>query len=231
MALCTLHEETTPSMSLVKYPDGSWGYRCFGCGATGDSIKYVQATRGLDFQDAVKLLAKEANEAPMKPTIAATYDYTDRDGKLLYQVVRYSPKGFRQRVPTEHGWSWCLNGVSRVLYRLHKLASANPSETVYYVEGEKDVQTLEQAGLLATTHSGGANSFRPDLLGQIEGTRRIVVVPDNDEPGKNLMRDVYREARKRGHDVHFLLLPETGKDSTEFFEHGGTLEQFLGLVK
>ena len=31
--------------------------------------------------------------------IVETYDYDDEDGKLLYQVVRYEPKDFRQRKP------------------------------------------------------------------------------------------------------------------------------------
>ena len=34
-----------------------------------------------------------------KSRIVATYDYTDADGSLLYQVARYDPKDFRQRRP------------------------------------------------------------------------------------------------------------------------------------
>jgi hypothetical protein len=43
--------------------------------------------------------------------IAKTYDYRDADGALIYQVVRYEPKGFSQRrpVPGEAGkWIWGL---------------------------------------------------------------------------------------------------------------------------
>jgi hypothetical protein len=35
----------------------------------------------------------------MKRRISATYDYTDGDGELLFQAVRYEPKGFSQRRP------------------------------------------------------------------------------------------------------------------------------------
>jgi putative DNA primase/helicase len=230
MALCTFHEETTPSMSLCQYPDGSWGYRCFGCGQTGDPIKYVQAKQGLDFQDAVKVLIKEANLAPDRPRIVAEYDYQDRDGKLLYQVVRYEPKGFRVRRPSDNGWQWCLDGLKRVLYRFPQLEAMPRTEPLFVVEGEKDVHMLISHGFWATTWAGGANAFNARLLDDITGKRRLVVVPDRDEPGMQVMRKVFGAARDRGHDVGFLLL-DRGKDTTEFFELGGSKEHFLELVK
>lgn len=231
MALCTFHEETTPSMSLVKYPDGCWGYRCFGCGAKGDPIKYIQEQEGKDFQDSVRHLLQEAKTAPVRRQAVAEYDYFDRDGVLAYQVLRYEPKDFRVRRPSEQGWRWCLDGLQRHLYRLQKLnLPENRDKPIYYVEGEKDVETLERHGLVGTTHNGGANSFRPDLLDEIEGVRRIVVVPDRDEPGMQLMRKVFGEARNRKHSVGFLLLPRH-KDVTEWFEAGETLEDLLKEVK
>ena len=91
--------------------------------------------------DAVKKLTGEARTAPLKPAVQATYDYCDSQGVLLYQVVRYTPKGFRLRRRTETGWAWCLDGMRRVLYRLPELLERS-DETIYYVEGEKDVETL-----------------------------------------------------------------------------------------
>ena len=229
MAICSFHGETTPSMSLVKYDDGTWGYRCFGCGATGDPIKYVQKTQGLDFIDAVKLLTKEAREAPPRPRLVAEYNYQDQDGNLLYQVLRYEPKNFRARQMSDKGWVWCLDGIRNVLYRLPEIVSRS-HDTIYYVEGEKDVETLRGHGLVATTHRGGANAFRPELLDCIPGKRRIVVVPDRDEPGMALMRKVFAAGRSKGHDVGFLLLPQC-KDVSEWFETGHSLEDMLKEVR
>src|SRR5215207_9540269 len=66
--------------------------------------------------------------------IEKTYDYRDPDGKLLFQVVRYLPKGFSQRRPDGvGGWIWNLEGVKRVLYRLPGLLAADEQETVYVV--------------------------------------------------------------------------------------------------
>jgi hypothetical protein len=53
----------------------------------------------------------DVQRAAGKREIVATYDYEDADGGLVYQVVRYEPKGFNQRrpLPGEPGkWIWGL---------------------------------------------------------------------------------------------------------------------------
>jgi DNA primase len=53
--LCVFHEEKTPSMSVS--PDRGT-YYCFGCGAGGDAIRFVQETESLDFVGAIEFLAE-----------------------------------------------------------------------------------------------------------------------------------------------------------------------------
>jgi DNA primase len=55
--LCPFHNEKTPS--FVVYPE-SQSYHCFGCGKSGDIFNFVMETEGLDFRDALKLLADRA---------------------------------------------------------------------------------------------------------------------------------------------------------------------------
>jgi len=237
MTLCDFHPDTNPSMSVKKFPDGCWRYNCFACGATGDPITYLQKAKGVPFVDAVKQLIDRtrvlADEQPQR-TVAARYDYVDEQGEVLYQVIRYSPKDFRQRRTTPAGWAWCLSDVRRVLYRLPEVIAADSAKTIWYVEGEKDVHTLESKGLLATTHAGGASSWRDSLLSQLPGPRRMVVVPDCDAPGKTLMRKVFAAARNAGHSVGFVLLPfehGSGKDVTDYFDEGGTVADLEGMIK
>ena len=53
--LCPFHDERTPSFSVnVEHKL----YHCFGCGASGDALKFVQDSEGLDFRGAVELLAE-----------------------------------------------------------------------------------------------------------------------------------------------------------------------------
>lgn len=57
MAVCPFHEEKTPSMSL----DRARGlYHCFGCGKGGDVFEFVKETRGVEFGEALDLLATKA---------------------------------------------------------------------------------------------------------------------------------------------------------------------------
>src|SRR5262249_53534676 len=76
--------------------------------------------------------------------VIATYDYFDESGTLLYQVLRFEPKDFRQRRPDgARGWLWKLDGVRRVPYRLPEPIEAIANERpVFVVEGEKDVDAL-----------------------------------------------------------------------------------------
>lgn len=50
-ACCPFHNEKTPSMKV--YPKEK-GFHCFGCGASGDVIKFVQMFFNLSFPDAIK---------------------------------------------------------------------------------------------------------------------------------------------------------------------------------
>ncbi len=54
---CPFHKEKTPSFHID--PDKQL-YHCFGCGAGGSVFQFVMSAEGLDFPDAVKLLADSA---------------------------------------------------------------------------------------------------------------------------------------------------------------------------
>ncbi len=70
--LCPFHDEKTPSFN-VRPAQGF--YHCFGCGAGGDSIKFLMEIEGLGFAEAVERLADrygiqlryEDSGAPMAP--------------------------------------------------------------------------------------------------------------------------------------------------------------------
>ncbi|HEX5101222.1 MAG TPA: DNA primase [Polyangiaceae bacterium] len=55
VGLCPFHKEKTPSFHVN--PERGF-YHCFGCHASGDAIKFVQETEGLEFVEAVRLLAE-----------------------------------------------------------------------------------------------------------------------------------------------------------------------------
>ena len=55
-ACCPFHHEKTPSFNINE---SKGYYHCFGCGESGDAIKFVQKMDGLTFVEAVKRLAEQ----------------------------------------------------------------------------------------------------------------------------------------------------------------------------
>lgn len=52
-ACCPFHNEKSPSFSVA--PDKQF-YYCFGCGASGDAVKFVMDHTGADFREAVRAI-------------------------------------------------------------------------------------------------------------------------------------------------------------------------------
>ena len=56
-ACCPFHHEKTPSFSVNSIDQY---YHCFGCGVSGDVVKFVMEMESVDFMDACKILADKA---------------------------------------------------------------------------------------------------------------------------------------------------------------------------
>jgi len=124
------------------------------------------------------------NSPQAERQIVQKYDYEDETGKLLFEVVRYEPKGFSQRKPGEAGgYIYNTQGVRKVLYKLPRLIATPLDEWVHIVEGEKDADRLISEHLPATTNPGGAGKWLPDYNEYFRG-RLVAIIPDNDEPGR-----------------------------------------------
>ena len=231
---CPMHDDSQPSLSLRRFDSGAYTYRCFGCGASGDSIQLVMDVKGVTFQQAIGELLGVV--PPSTEVIVAKYDYIDDDGSLLYQVVRYEPKAFRLRRKTNKGWAWGTDGAKRVLYRQQR---AKEAPVVYYTEGEKDVHALESLGVVATTNSGGVGGFRAELLEALPRETQLCLVPDNDEAGSELMRKVFAAALFREMPAPELkYVPRPHKDVAEYVAAGvasgktnDELAAFLALTR
>ncbi len=179
--------------------------------------------------------------------LTKTYDYTDASGALSYQVCRYdwtvdvsvNPKGhdktFVQRVPDPSkpgGWSYSTKGVTWLPYRLPELLDDLAQDrVVYVVEGEKKVDLLREIGVPATCNHGGAGKFPEDLVSWFKGAR-VVLLPDNDGPGRDHMALVGRRLEGVAASIRSLdlpgLPPKGGVD--DWLPAGGTAERLYDLV-
>lgn len=169
-----------------------------------------------------------------KREIVATYDYTGEAGELLFQVVRLTPKEFRQRRPDgKGGWAWNLKDVQRVPYRLPELiediALGRP---VFIVEGEKSADRLRAINVPATCFPGGAGKWRADYAEWFRGAH-VIVLPDNDDPGRLHGEAVARGLYTAAARVKLLPLPELPRkgDVVDWLDSGGTVEALNALAE
>lgn len=227
-ACCPAHDDHRASLKVSVKRNGWIDPHCF----AGCTENQVLAALNMENRD----LAPDGqrNGAGPKPErrIVATYEYVDEQGALLFQAVRFDPKEFRQRRPDGRGgWIYDIKGVRRILYRLPELLTADPAFPVFLVEGEKDVDNLRAVGLVATCNPMGAGKWNNDYTKALSG-RRVVLLPDNDEPGRK-HRDLV--AGKLAGIVYELKivdlpnLPEHG-DVSDWLAAGGTAEALLSIV-
>jgi 5S rRNA maturation endonuclease (ribonuclease M5) len=160
-----------------------------------------------------------------KRKLLIAYNYMNASGDLLFQCVRWEPKGFSQRHPDgAGGWIWNLDGITPVLYRLPELLAADPKETVWIVEGEKDVEMLRKAGLIATCNPMGAGKWRSSYNASLKG-RTVCIIPDADAPGKKHAEEVAWYLHGIAKSVKVVLLPSSCKDVSEYLAARGTVEK------
>lgn len=222
-ARCPCHDDHNASLSIKRGSDGRVLLKCH----AGCETKTICAKLGIDMADLFRTLSRNA-----KPEIVARYPYCDEQGNLLYEAVRYVPKDFRQRRPDgKGGFLWNMQGVRRVPYRLPELLAAEPSATVFVVEGEKDADRMIPAGLVATCNVGGAGKWRPEYNEPLRG-RRVVVIADKDAPGRKHARQVAGHVAGVAAEVKLIELPgDKVKDAYDWFEAGGTVENLMALVE
>jgi hypothetical protein len=166
-------------------------------------------------------------------TIAAKYDYVDEDGKLLFQVLRGDPKRFSQRRPNGSGWIWKLDDTRRVLYRLPEIMEAVANDQpIFICEGEKAVDALVKLGVPATCSPHGAGKWR-DSYAQFLNDAPIIILPDNDEPGRKHRDQVATSLSGVAASVKVLHLPglPEGGDAYDWIAAGGTTEKLWAVVE
>jgi putative DNA primase/helicase len=217
-ALCPAHEDRNPSLS-VHERDGRILLHCH----AGCTPEAVCTALGIELRELFTDATSQGSEA----RVAATYDYVNEHGKLIFQVVRYEPKDFRQRRPDGRGgWIWNMDGVRRVLYRLPDLLGR---KSVLIVEGEKDCETARKLGRVATSNPGGAGKWREEYSESLRG-KRIVIIADAEEAGRKHAQQVATSLYGKVESLKVLELPGA-KDLTEWIERGGTGEALLELIR
>ncbi len=238
-ARCPAHDDRRQSLSIALGENGCVLLKCH----AGCAVPQICAALDITVKDLFPQNLSRT-ELPRRPNptrsdagqrIAATYDYVDKTGTVLFQVVRLEPKDFRQRRRDANGdWVWNLEGVHRVLYRLPEVLQAIARhEPVLIVEGEQDADQLRAQGFVATCNPMGAGKWNPAYTATLRGAQAILI-PDKDKPGREHAQAVAEALRDACESVKLLELPNLNgravKDATDYLRAGGTAETLRALI-
>jgi Protein of unknown function (DUF3631) len=166
----------------------------------------------------------------------AVYIYKEKDGQPLYCVSRWRPlKSFTQeRYDPATGkfipGKGSVKGVRLVPYRLPELVSS--ADRVWITEGEKDCDRIAGLGLCATTNPGGANKWPAGFARYFAG-RDVVVLPDNDQTGRDHALLVKASVGAVAASVRVLELPGLlpKQDVSDWLDQGHTAAQLVKLLE
>jgi DNA primase len=81
--LCPFHQEKTPS--FIVSPDRQT-FHCFGCGEGGDIFSFIMKIEGLDFREALEILARKAGVTLSVPSVSGKSE----DKRSLFDIMELS---------------------------------------------------------------------------------------------------------------------------------------------
>lgn len=174
------------------------------------------------------------------------YDYflTDRSGKAVYAYtkVRLQDKAGKKKLiyGMFNGDRFILGLQGKkakdilAIYGSSVLAiqkAIDHQKTIFYVEGEKDVNTLMKRGYTVFT-CGGSGDWKKGVS-EIIRQANVIILVDNDKPGEQLAYQVMQDLQLIANNVSIIKpMPEVPKaDITDYFEAGHTVEEFENLIR
>jgi putative DNA primase/helicase len=220
---CPSHEDHNPSLSLMDCDNGKILVTCHaGCSQSNVMGELKR-----------KCLWPEKQGGK---TTDQTWDYVDINGNIVSQKIRYTKrdgsKSYYQQRPDGMG-GWIKESKSTCLYNLPKvIEGVKAGRLVFLVEGEKCADALIARGLCATT-SGSNTSWRDKYVEVLKDAAGVVILPDNDIPGRNYANIVARALHKEKTPIYMIELeglPDKG-DVFDWFSNGHSKEELIELVE
>ena len=244
-ARCPAHNGTSEdSLSIREAENGDVLLHCHAECENEDIVEALD----LDLADlfskngkASKPLSKEARPAEVRtvdelPGVIEDYfTFEDEEGELLY-IQQHKGAYYRVVGEDEDGDPLLIKGlgdVEPVLFELSSLIwGVEAGETIYHLEGCKDVvNAKEKLGITATT-SGGAKTWKGEFAEYYRGAKEVVILPDNDDAGASYAQEVAQDLLGVAETVKIVDLPglpEKG-DLSDWLEAGHTAEEFFEVV-
>ena len=172
-ACCPFHGEKTPSFTVS--PEKQF-YHCFGCGAHGTAINFLMEYEGLQFIEAIEVLANRLGLDVVKET----GQHPQNDHHLLYQAMEVANQYFQKQLRNNQEAITYLKsrGISGEIASHFNIGYA-PSgfdRILTQMGSQFNPETLLKAGLLSQNSDQKIyDRFRHRIMFPIKDTRGRVI--------------------------------------------------------
>lgn len=224
-ARCPAHDDRRSSLSVaLTSPDDQGVRRVLQDCHAGCSPQDVCKAEGLDISDLF---------INPEPRVTASYDWHDERGNVIATKLRW-----RNKPQGKFTWRGGLDGLKLPLYRLPELKEACiRGDVVVVAEGPGDADALASIGLCATCPPHGAAKggkdakWQGDHTDSLRGASRVLVLPDNDEVGREWSATITHTLIQSGLNAELVTLPGLeGSDPKDWATSGGTVAKLLSLA-
>jgi hypothetical protein len=223
---CPAHDDANPSLSLS---DGGNGKVLVTCHAACSQDAVIDALRARGLWPSAP-----TNGSRPRQGKATRYEVKDVDGRVVAVHVRQdsaSGKVMWWEMPDGRKG---LSGGSPAALPLYGIDELTGDGAIMVTEGEKARDALARRGITSVgTVTGAASTPSEDTLAPLLG-RRVVVWPDNDDPGRQHMERIAERLRALGHrDVRILEWPAAppGGDAADFPGDDAALQRLLAAAR
>ena len=228
--------DKNPSLSINE----SEGKTLFHCHAGCDQRDVFDAVRARDLLPTIAKREEISFTQHQAPVLEKEWLYRSEDGDTLFTKRRYKTSDAKGKTYSIHRVDATgkriagLKDTRIVPYQLPELLDAKTAgRAIYLVEGEKAADALVSIGAIATTSHTGAGSWPAEITQYFAGAN-IVVIPDNDEPGRQYARRAIQNLLPVAKSIRYLdldLMVE-GDDAYEWVYHAkGTRKELAELAK
>lgn len=184
IGLCPFHAEKTPSFTVN--PERQF-FKCYGCGAGGSVFTFIMKQEGVEFTDAVRLLAERANI-----TINEANTASDKQAQIqktrLYEANDFAASFFHEFLTRSDGGKHVRDYLSKRKIDAQSINkfklgySPDSWDSLLREAAKKDIsrETLEKAGLVLPKNPpkagmGYYDRFRNRLMFPIVDARQKVI--------------------------------------------------------
>lgn len=163
---CPFHHEKTPSFAVDSY--GQY-YHCFGCGESGDVIKFVQKYEGVEFYEAVKILAEASGiKIPEFNYDNKISEKKHKQDKLL-KILSITKEFYLNNLKNDSAkYISYLNkrGINAETIKKFEIGCSKNYKDLsdYLIKSGFDIADLKDAGVIGVTSNGEAYDFLAERL-------------------------------------------------------------------